>query len=244
MHGLKENARLLRQNRKKGISLVIAMCASALILGLSLYVIRVAGTLLRQSADRVEQERCSQLARSFAQVLETELHRGEMEEGNFYALACEALETGERVRCTAKGKKDDEILTVVIRPAEQKKEPVSGSGSFPWEESPEMVEQICRENSFLAGGFTLSVAAELGRESYVCSTAYHSYHRVQTLFFWNGETRVYWDGQDWYTDAECTRPMTVEARPDGADVSIHWYYDDSVVEEINMIPLREEGGTV
>ena len=244
MHGLKKNARLLRQNRKKGISLVIAMCASALILGLSLYVIRVAGTLLRQSADRVEQECCSQLARSFAQVLETELRRGEMEEGNFYALACEALETGERVRCTAKGKKDDEILTVVIRPAEQKKEPVSGSGSFAWEESPEMVERICRENSFLAGGFTVSVAAELAGESYVCSTAYHSYHRVRTFFFWNGETRVYWDGQDWYTDPERTHPMTAEGKPDGADVFIHWYYDDNVVEEISMIPLREEGGAV
>ena len=246
MKGLKENAQLLRQNSNKGISLVIAMCASSLLLGLSLYVIRAGGALLHQSEGSVEQERCCQLARSFAQVLETELLRGGGEEGNFFALACETLETGERVHCTAKGEKNGEILTVVIRPSERKEEPVSGGGSFAWEESSEMVEQVFRKNSFFAGGFTVSVAAELGGENHVCSTAYHSYYRVQPRFFWNGETQVYWDGKNWYADREYIHPMTAEAegQPDRVGVSIHWYYDDNVVEEINMIPLREEGGAV
>ena len=234
---LKENAWLLGENRKKGISLVIALCASALLLVCALCVIRTGASLLDQAVGTIEEERCSQLARSFAEVLEAELMQGGTEAGSFRALACEAMERGERIRCAAEQAEEYGSLTVVIRPAERAAESVEGSGSFSWEESPEMVEEIYRKSLFPAGGFTVTVAAELDEESYVCSTAYHGYHRVQTLYFWNGEEQVYWDGEQWYADAEWTLPVEEDAG------EIHWYYD-AVVEETVIVPLREEGGAM
>ena len=73
MEKWKENARLLRQNSKKGISLVVALFASALLLGLSLWVIRSGASLMDQAVGTIEKERCGQLARSFAETLEAEL---------------------------------------------------------------------------------------------------------------------------------------------------------------------------
>ena len=232
---LKENARLLRQNSKKGISLVIALCASALLLGLSLCVIKGGASVLDQAVGTIEKERCSRLARSFAAVLEAELLQGGR--GSFHALACEAMEGGERIRCAAEQGEEYGTLTVVIRPAELEAEPMEGSGSFSWEESPETVEEIYRKSFFPAGGFTVSVAAELGEESYVCSTAYRGYHRAQTLYFRDGEEQVYWDGARWCADAECTLPVEEDVG------EICWYYEDAV-EETVIVPLREEGGVM
>ena len=234
---LKENARLLRQNSKKGISLAIALCAAALLLGLSLCVIKVGASVLDQAVGTIEKERCSRLARSFAAVLEAELLQGGTETGNFHALACEAMEEGECIRCAAEQGEEYGTLTVVIRPAEQETEPVEGNGSFSREKSPEMVEEIYRKSFFPAGGFTVSVAAELGEESYVCSTAYRGYHRVQVLYFRDGEEQVYWDGAQWYADAEYTLPV------EEGTGEIAWYYADAV-EETVIVPLREEGGVM
>ena len=234
---LKENARLLRQNSKKGISLAIALCAAALLLGLSLCVIRTGASVLDQAMGTIEKERSSQLARSFAAVLEAELLQGGREAGSFRSLAREAMEGGERIRCAAEQGEEYGTLTVVIRPAELEAEPVEGSGSFSWEESPEMVEEIYQKSFFPAGGFTVSVAAELGEESYVCSTAYRGYHRVQVLYFRDGEEQVYWDGAQWCADAECTLPVEEDVG------EICWYYEDAV-EETVIVPLREEGGVM
>ena len=237
MEKWKENARLLRQNSKKGISLVVALFASALLLGLSLWVIRSGASLMDQAVGTIEKERCGQLARSFAEMLEAELLRGGGEAGSFHALACEAMERGERIRCEAEQEEEYGALTVVIRPEGQEAEPVCGSGSFSREESPERVEEIEKKSLFPAGGFTVSVAVELDEASYVCSTAYRGYHCAQTLYFREGEEQVYWDGAQWYTDAECTLPLTED------EGEIHWYYQDAV-EETVIVPLREEGGVL
>ena len=60
----------LRENRRGGVTLVVALCAAALLLGLALSLIYSSGVLLARSNRKLTRERCYQLSRSMAQTLD------------------------------------------------------------------------------------------------------------------------------------------------------------------------------
>ena len=63
----------LKENRKKGISMAIVLCVSAFFLAFAAAIVYTAGLLTAEANERLEQERCYQLAKSYAKVLDTEL---------------------------------------------------------------------------------------------------------------------------------------------------------------------------
>ena len=71
----KKSIELLGQNRKKGISMVIVLCVSAFFIALAAAIIYMAGVLTAGSGKRLLEERCYQLSKSYAELLDKELLR-------------------------------------------------------------------------------------------------------------------------------------------------------------------------
>lgn len=84
--------------KNAGVSLAIVMIILVLFTAFSLTLMRGAGAMLAQANKRTEQERCYQLAQSFAQALEEDLFKYNNKKwdspevnGTFYKYACNFL---------------------------------------------------------------------------------------------------------------------------------------------------------
>lgn len=66
----------LKADRNKGISMAVVLCVSAFFLAFAAAILYTAGLLTAQSNKRLEEERCYQLAKSYAAVLEQQLTKG------------------------------------------------------------------------------------------------------------------------------------------------------------------------
>lgn len=75
MKRLREGWARLRENPRSGLSLIICLCACALLLGMTMSLIYAASIPMARANRKVNQERCRQLATSFAEVLDTELRQ-------------------------------------------------------------------------------------------------------------------------------------------------------------------------
>lgn len=73
MNRIRQGWDALRRGRRSGVSLVIALCAVAVLIGLSLSIVYASSMLLSRANRKIGRERCYQLAQSFAQVLDSEL---------------------------------------------------------------------------------------------------------------------------------------------------------------------------
>ena len=229
MQSLRENAMVLCRNRRKGVSLVIAMCASFLLFSFGFSIVYSASLLLRGSEDEIAQERCRQLAQSFADVLQAELIK---EESEFRSFAETVLEEGPSlVRTMAAGDETYGTLTVSIREDEELL-PELPSGSFPLSETHAALAAIEEENSFLRRRFTLETRAELEGESYTCRDPYLQTERFQPLFFMEGIPVDWWEG--WYLDEEGSIPLEIQ------DAVIDYSYGPSLGTA--FIPAWGEGG--
>ena len=90
----------LRRNRKSGISMAIVLCVSAFFIAFAAAIVYTAGLLTAQSNQRLAEERCYQLAQSYAGVLEKELFRyssksDESAQNTFYSFANSFLDNGQ-----------------------------------------------------------------------------------------------------------------------------------------------------
>ncbi len=97
----RKKTHFMKTESKKGTSLVIVVCVSAFLVAFALAMIYTAGLMLSQANKRLRQERCYQLAKSFAETLDYELTRFESPQqakadpdgGNsFYLFTCRFLE--------------------------------------------------------------------------------------------------------------------------------------------------------
>lgn len=82
----------LKENRKKGVSLAVVLCVSAFFIAFAAAILYTAGLLTSRSSERLQEERSYQLARSFSEVLGTELEAYSQKDepdvsGTFYQFA-------------------------------------------------------------------------------------------------------------------------------------------------------------
>lgn len=86
----------LRANAKNGISMALVLCVSAFFIAFAAAILYTAGMLTAESNQRLKEERCYQLAKSYADVLKKELTRydrkydengAKVGDGTFYAFA-------------------------------------------------------------------------------------------------------------------------------------------------------------
>lgn len=231
MQSLRENARILRRDRRKGVSLVIAMCASFLVFIFGFSVLFSVSALLRSKKDQLTRERCRVLAQSFADVLQAELLAGE---GSFPGYVETVLEGEDRVSRSMASNEDGYGTLIVSIQKNEELEAELPSGSFAYGDTKTALKEIEAENSFLRRRFTLEVRSELEGESYTCKDPYLQMESFQPLFSLDG-IPVYWS-EGWYLDPGCTLPLEVEAG------TIAYCYDGADRTCAAFLPTWGEGG--
>lgn len=91
----------LRANAKNGISMALVLCVSAFFIAFAAAILYTAGMLTAQSNQRLKEERCYQLAKSYSDVLKNELTKYDRKNtedgtpvgsGTFYAFANKFLD--------------------------------------------------------------------------------------------------------------------------------------------------------
>jgi uncharacterized protein YtpQ (UPF0354 family) len=65
--------RIYRENQNKGVSMAIVMCISALLVAFALTMVYTGSSMMATANQQIRQERCYQLAQSFAQVADEQL---------------------------------------------------------------------------------------------------------------------------------------------------------------------------
>jgi len=75
MERIRRGLEALMQNRRGGVSMIVAVCAGVLLLGLTSSLLYAASLPMARANRKIGQERCRQLSASFAQVLDGELRR-------------------------------------------------------------------------------------------------------------------------------------------------------------------------
>lgn len=222
----------LRENREKGVSLIVALCAVAVLLGLSLSLVYSASLPMARANRKIDRERCYQLAQSFANVLDGELRAYTTENaslsqksgycgdtGTFYHYANNVLENTDY----AEFDQDDPLHTtfylitkedaegyghevIGLRKEVENEQPTEGN--FPHKESATRTTEV-EHATFLQYRLTVLVQASLHNDSYTYSTEYDRKDSFAPIYTWNGEgedkdIRVFWNGSHWYTDASHT----------------------------------------
>ncbi len=93
----------LRRNAKSGISMAVVLCVSAFFIAFAAAIVYTAGLLTAQSNQRLKEERCYQLAASYAGVLEKNLLQYSRKEdpeakNTFYSFANSFLDNKQVYR--------------------------------------------------------------------------------------------------------------------------------------------------
>lgn len=191
---------------REGASLVIVICASALLMAFALAMVYTGGLLTARANRRLEQERCYQLARSFADVLDAELtaytEPKSAPDDSFYKYVCNFLDGsyGEYdpehpdetiFHYTAgSGGMDQEkygsIRVVLYKEGSQEEETITtgeidGTG-----------EEVAKHKNmrFQRYIFTVEVIASLGDESYNYQVEYRQYAGYEVEYRYEGNRVV------------------------------------------------------
>ncbi len=94
----------IKQNKKSGVSMVLVLCVSAFFVAFAAAMVYAAGMVTAQSNQRLKEERCYQLAKSYGKVLTKELTKYQKkyqddgkvaENGTFYAFANNFLDNSQ-----------------------------------------------------------------------------------------------------------------------------------------------------
>lgn len=212
------------KNRSRaGSSLIIVVCVSAFLVAFALAIVYTGSMLMARANRKMEQERCYQLARSFARVLDGELFRyskttdlGSLNSDpkyakSFYRFACQFLEDKNYQEYNPAypelttyyyqydtGEEPYGKITLILR-KENDQETDILEGSFPAgsasgaDGSADPLE-IAMAN---ISRFTLhvEVTAEAGGVTYSYHTSYHTQVRYteEAVTFTVGSDRIYWD---------------------------------------------------
>lgn len=202
----------LRENRRRGVALLIALCACALLLGLTLSLIYTASVPAARANRRLEQERCRLLADSFFDVLDAELRKYTSgEEGSFYnqvnAVLEDCGETGAAVLSFQLdgGGPDAPYgdLEIRLHPADltdtgMKLRPAfreditaahdtrfNSYGSFDYRDAAEGTRTAELDNRFIRYWVKVDVLSSVGREQLLRSDEYYREDRYQPYYTWH-----------------------------------------------------------
>lgn len=238
MSNVKENAKVLYENRCRGVSLVISMCACAALLGLSMGLLFSASVLLRRCERNAARERCFYLADSFAAVLHRELTEPTFKAGTFAACINDYLDRWDGTsHFTAAAEADSAAITVTVKPFSAEA-PAERGGSFSYQDSADVMDRLRTESFFVRFRFLVETTAQRKGEHYVCTDSYCRRDQI-ALHCWCGDTPVFWDGAQWYLDEDCTQPFP---SPEETDALITYLLDPDEILAMEFLPAVQEGG--
>lgn len=211
MKRIRQGWNTLRRNRRSGVSLIVALCAVAVLIGLSLSIVYSSSMLLSRANRKIGRERCYQLAQSFAQVLDSELQeyktiKPELDtnfapEGCFYREVNNILaeDTGlgiydpdrsdETTACYNAGSTEDNYgrITILLRDVTDVQDPITGD-TFAYDDRDEGTEKA-EQTTFNRHQVWVGVKAEKGADSYMYTTEYRRKDSFQPIYTWKGGRR-------------------------------------------------------
>ena len=77
---------VLKANQNRGVTMAVMLCAGAFFIAFAAAILYAAGVMTAQSTERLKQERCYQLARTGAAVIDQELTRADYTDKNDESL--------------------------------------------------------------------------------------------------------------------------------------------------------------
>lgn len=215
MKRIRQGWNTLHRNSRSGVSLIVALCAVAVLIGLSLSIVYSSSMLLARANRKIGRERCYQLAQSFAAVLDDELRAYDTERSDigadedrvadpngstFYVYANSVLENfpvydpdnpEETTFRYTTGTTDGDYgkVTVTLRSINTKdeKKPDNEQGEFSYENRSTETGKI-ESKTFLHYQLSVGVTVELGADSYTYTTQYNREDGYEPVYTWQGET--------------------------------------------------------
>lgn len=240
MSNVRKNAKVLHQNRCRGVSLVISMCACAALLGLSMGLLFSASVLLSRAQRNAARERCFFLADSFAAVLHQELTEPTFKTGTFAQCINDYLDRWDGISSlTAAAEADNTAITVTVKPFSAEA-PQARGGSFSYQDSADAMSRLRTESFFVRFRFSVETTAEQNEAHYICTDSYCRRDRFALHCYW-GDTPVFWDGAAWYLDQDYTRPFAPPEET-AADARITYICDPDEILSTEFLPAVKEGG--
>lgn len=254
---------------KKGASLVIVVCVSAFLVAFALAMVYTAGMMLAQANKRLKQERCYQLARSFAQVLDEGLALYDSPQeaiddnakDSFYWFACKFLElkiyqnynpdwpdtvyyytAGD----SPAGEGHGEIEIALYKENDWENGKITGTCYY----SNDQPDIVTGGGGVAHYTFTVQVTARLDGVSYTYSTVYNQravYAPDVVAFKDKDGNRVYWKEQKWENSAG-EQYVPDDPNTDAFTYEIIPFQSESELDKLtgcwfeNVIPEKGESG--
>ena len=205
----------LRENKRSGVALVAALCASALLLGLALSLVYSSGVLLARSNRKLRRERCDQLARSLGTSLDAQLRAYTTDRtdvgapaaavapsDSFYAYVSQFLDREEYAQYDPDNATTttyyyvadkiegvgDEYGKVTIRLRKENPDEAENTtnGHFPYETSSSSVTAL-ESAQFIRYQVQIGATVELDDESYTYYTDYYRKDSYAVNYMWVGD---------------------------------------------------------
>ncbi len=260
----------LKDNEKKGISMVVVMCVSAFFIAFATAILYTAGLVTAQSTERLKEERCYQLAKSYAQVVDAELKKYDQKDdvaaqGNIYAFANKFLD-GSQYAEYDDGDSDDTEYTYVVTGSDltnldqgikegygnlsitlkkEKNENAVLSGEIQQDGNGTYDSEInrLRENSIREYTLTVEVTAYYDNMTYTYSTEYARAEQYEPQFTHNGTAIVWYSRQDGGDDSWHIGNTSGEIYQFTNNDAIQYKYQTGSARTCQYIDTQNEGGT-
>lgn len=242
MNRIRQGWDALRRGRRSGVSLVIALCAVAVLIGLSLSIVYSSSMLLSRANRKIGRERCYQLAQSFAQVLDSVLENLD---------AYDADDPEHTTYYYSAGDKDDDYgkVTVMLRKqnTDSEQNPADRTGRFPYAEKDRQTAEISAQ-TFIRYQLSVSVRVEKGADSFTYTTEYYRRDGFQPIYTWEGEsgsiTPVYWVSPYFSQSHSIADRLAPKKDEDGQteEVFISYRYDPGYTTYKKYEPVNKPAG--
>ncbi len=242
----------LKENRKQGRSLPFVACAGAFLLAFALALVYTASVMLSNANKKISEERCYQLAKSFAQAVGQELLKPESEFCQFANKFLNQPDYNEY-----QPDHPETVYHYAVRPEEENKDygkvsielrkelneddlsGLSGTVPVPSNELANYAKTISdlEKNKFQRYIFTVEVIVRQDDLTYNYTTEYYREDQYPIVFRYLNQVIV-WDGTQWvYGDMAGTKCDFTDP-----SVPISYTYDTKNPKDTRFIPMHEEGG--
>lgn len=267
MKRIRQGWNTLHRHSRSGVSLIVALCAVAVLIGLSLSIVYSSSMLLSRANRKIGRERSYQLAQSFSEVLQSELLAYDTDSdalnGTFYHFVNSILDDADipeydpDVSDTTYYYTTDEVenygkLTVALRKTKNTDElndPANFEDDFSYDERDSKTESA-EKKTFYRYDLSVCVTDEAGADRFDYTTQYKRCDTFEPVYIWNGEkeqnVRVYWvNGKFCRSDngTDVLTPAYDEETGREEVVKIHYSYDeDHITHKIYEPNPKVEGG--
>lgn len=249
---LKQGYKELKKNKKQGLSLPFVACAGTFLIAFALALVYTAGLMMANANNKLEEERCYQLAKSYSKVIEKELKTAE-EGNNFYKFANKFLNDSlyneynpdkpETVyRYKAAGTEDGEYGTIELRLKKEINEADTVGFTGTMEPPASGIDQSEKITNLQTTRFQryilrVEVIAKHSGQSYNYETEYYREDTYPVEFQYNGQ-KIVWDKAEkiWKVGNDTGDPCNFNI--DGEQIS--YTYDVTKPTGVNFIPVHEE----